>query len=65
MEHDVLVVQQFGATAEAYLESVTHATGDDLELLSHEVGTVPQATVLDLGCGAGHASFAVGLQRAR
>ena len=59
MEHDVLVAQQFGATAQAYLESVTHATGDDLELLSHEVATVPQAAVLDLGCGAGHASFAV------
>jgi SAM-dependent methyltransferase len=59
MEHNVLVTQQFGATAQAYLESVTHATGNDLELLSHEVATVPQATVLDLGCGAGHASFAV------
>ena len=33
MEHDVLVAQQFGATARAYLESVTHATGEDLEML--------------------------------
>jgi ubiquinone/menaquinone biosynthesis C-methylase UbiE len=59
MEHDVLVAQQFGATAQAYLDSVTHATGDDLQLLSQEVASIPQATVLDLGCGAGHASFAV------
>jgi ubiquinone/menaquinone biosynthesis C-methylase UbiE len=59
MEHDVLVSEQFGATARAYLESVTHATGDDLELLAQEIATVPQAQVLDLGCGAGHASFAV------
>ena len=59
MEHDVLVAQQFGSTARAYLESPTHATGDDLELLAEEIATVPNATVLDLGCGAGHASFAV------
>ncbi len=59
MEHDVLVAQQFGATARAYLESVTHATGDDLELLAQEIAAVPHAAVLDLGCGAGHASFAV------
>lgn len=59
MEHDVLVAQQFGATASAYLESVTHATGEDLEMLGAEIGAVPDAVVLDLGCGAGHASFAV------
>jgi ubiquinone/menaquinone biosynthesis C-methylase UbiE len=59
MEHDVLVALQFGATARAYLESETHATGDDLELLAQEVAAIPKAAVLDLGCGAGHASFAV------
>jgi ubiquinone/menaquinone biosynthesis C-methylase UbiE len=64
MEHDALVAQQFGATAGAYLESVTHATGDDLELLAREVAAIPQAAVLDLGCGAGHASFAVALHAA-
>jgi ubiquinone/menaquinone biosynthesis C-methylase UbiE len=59
MEHDVLVARQFGSTARAYLESVTHATGEDLELLAQEIAMVPDAAVLDLGCGAGHASFAV------
>jgi ubiquinone/menaquinone biosynthesis C-methylase UbiE len=59
MEHDVLVAQQFGSTARDYLESVTHATGEDLEILGVEVAAVPDAVVLDLGCGAGHASFAV------
>ena len=59
MDHDVLVAQQFGATARAYLESVTHATGEDLELLGWEIAATPHAVVLDLGCGAGHASFAV------
>lgn len=59
MDHDVLVAQQFGATARAYLESVTHATGEDLEMLGREIAATPRAAVLDLGCGAGHASFAV------
>lgn len=64
MEHDVLVAQQFGSTARAYLESTTHATGEDLELLTAEIATVPHAVVLDLGCGAGHASFAAASQAA-
>jgi SAM-dependent methyltransferase len=59
MEHDVLVAQQFGATAQAYLESVTHATGEDLEILGLEIAATLHPAVLDLGCGAGHASFAV------
>jgi ubiquinone/menaquinone biosynthesis C-methylase UbiE len=59
MDHDVLVAQQFGATARAYLDSVTHATGEDLVLLGREIAGTPGALVLDLGCGAGHASFAV------
>jgi ubiquinone/menaquinone biosynthesis C-methylase UbiE len=59
MEHDVLVAQQFGATARTYLESVTHATGEDLEMLGAEVAAIPDAVALDLGCGAGHASFAL------
>ncbi|MFL6429140.1 MAG: class I SAM-dependent methyltransferase [Acidobacteriaceae bacterium] len=59
MEHDVLVAQQFGSTARAYLDSVTHASGEDLEILGAEIAAVPDALVLDLGCGAGHASFAV------
>lgn len=59
MDHDVLVAQQFGSNARAYLESVTHATGEDLEWLAAELRAMPGAAVLDLGCGAGHASFAV------
>ena len=61
MEHDVLVAQQFGSTAQAYLESVPHATGDDLPLLTETIAATPNAVVLDLGCGAGHASFAAAL----
>jgi ubiquinone/menaquinone biosynthesis C-methylase UbiE len=59
MEHEVLVANQFGLTARAYLESTAHATGEDLGLLAKEATSIPNATVLDLGCGAGHAAFAV------
>jgi ubiquinone/menaquinone biosynthesis C-methylase UbiE len=59
VEHDVLVARQFGPMARAYLESVTHASGEDLEILGREIAATPHPAVLDLGCGAGHASFAV------
>ncbi|KVE39302.1 class I SAM-dependent methyltransferase [Burkholderia sp. TSV86] len=56
-QHDK-VADAFGATAAAYLTSTVHATGADLDTLAAEIGTTPNAQVLDLGCGAGHASFA-------
>jgi SAM-dependent methyltransferase len=59
MEHHSLVADQFGATAAAYLTSAVHASGADLGVLATEVGATAGARVLDLGCGAGHASFAV------
>ena len=59
MEHHSLVAGQFGATASAYLTSTVHATGADLDTLATEIGASKDARVLDLGCGAGHASFAV------
>ncbi|EKE72987.1 class I SAM-dependent methyltransferase [Gallaecimonas xiamenensis] len=57
--HNALVSRQFGAMAQAYLASATHASGEDLALLTELVGHKPQALVLDMGCGAGHASFTV------
>lgn len=59
MKHETLVEQQFGARAQAYLDSAVHAGGEDLERLASAVAATPGAAVLDLGCGAGHASFAV------
>ncbi|SMF98231.1 class I SAM-dependent methyltransferase [Burkholderia singularis] len=56
-QHDK-VADAFGATAAAYLTSTVHATGADLDTLAAEIGATPNAHVLDLGCGAGHASFA-------
>jgi ubiquinone/menaquinone biosynthesis C-methylase UbiE len=57
--HDTLVVAQFGARAAAYVESAVHAQGEDLRDLATLVAGHPDARVLDLGCGGGHASFAV------
>lgn len=50
---------QFGATASAYLTSAVHATGADLAQLPGLMPPGGAARVLDLGCGAGHAAFAV------
>ncbi len=58
MKHHDQVADAFGSTAAAYLTSPTHASGADLETLAAQIGSTPNADVLDLGCGAGHASFA-------
>jgi ubiquinone/menaquinone biosynthesis C-methylase UbiE len=57
--HDEQVNQQFGQVAAAYLTSKAHAQGEDLERLSALTRGQSDAVVLDLGCGAGHVSFAV------
>jgi ubiquinone/menaquinone biosynthesis C-methylase UbiE len=59
MKHHDQVADAFGTTAAAYLTSHVHATGADLQTLADSVATTPGADVLDMGCGAGHASFAV------
>jgi len=61
MQQQELVAAQFGATASAYLTSAVHAQGADLEQLRQALAhlkPVAHSRVLDLGCGAGHASFA-------
>ncbi|CAJ7419042.1 UbiE/COQ5 family methyltransferase [Burkholderia pseudomallei] len=58
MKHHDRVADAFGTTASAYLTSAVHATGADLDTFAAEIGATPGARVLDLGCGAGHASFA-------
>jgi SAM-dependent methyltransferase len=57
--HEALVGRQFGTRAAAYLSSAVHAQGADLESLASLVEEDSHAQVLDLGCGAGHVSFAV------
>ncbi|MYM30830.1 methyltransferase domain-containing protein [Duganella sp. CY15W] len=60
MQQQAVVAQQFGNTASAYLTSTVHAQGADLaQLREIAAGLGQHPVVLDLGCGAGHASFAV------
>ena len=60
--HNDAVDRQFGAQASAYLTSAVHAQGNDLQRLGRLLAAHPQARVLDLGCGAGHASFTAAAQ---
>ena len=58
-DQDALVVAQFGPRAAAYVTSATHSQGDDLKQLAALMAGQGTARVLDLGCGGGHAAFAV------
>lgn len=55
--HHDNVEKQFGSQANAYLTSAVHASGRDLQRLKARLADFPEAHLLDLGCGAGHASF--------
>lgn len=55
--HKNAVDRQFGEQASAYLTSAVHAQGKDLQRLGLLLETHADARLLDLGCGAGHASF--------
>jgi SAM-dependent methyltransferase len=59
MEQHDLAARQFGSTAAAYLTSSVHASGADLARLTRLAETPGMLRALDLGCGAGHASFAL------
>ncbi|MFZ6647047.1 class I SAM-dependent methyltransferase [Undibacterium sp. TJN25] len=59
MDQQGLVVQQFGSTAANYLSSSVHAQGQDLQRLGALAARLQAQRSLDLGCGAGHASFAL------
>jgi len=59
MEQQEMSAAQFGANAGYYLASEVHAKGDDLGRLSAAVRERGCGRVLDLGCGAGHAAFAL------
>lgn len=55
--HEALVKSQFSGQAKAYLQSSVHAQGADLRRLSEWLADDNSAELLDVGCGAGHASF--------
>ncbi len=56
---------QFGNSAANYLTSPVHASGADLDRLATMAGQHMPQRVLDLGCGAGHVSFALARGGAR
>lgn len=60
--HHDNIDKQFGSQASAYLTSPVHASGRDLEHLKTRLASFPDATLLDIGCGAGHASFIAAAQ---
>lgn len=55
--HTQAVDKQFGSQAKDYLTSAVHSQGADLQRLATLLAPFPGAHVVDLGCGAGHASF--------
>jgi ubiquinone/menaquinone biosynthesis C-methylase UbiE len=59
MDQQKISVRQFGAKAANYLTSAVHATGADLERLKGLASQLRPRCALDLGCGAGHVSFAL------
>ena len=59
MDQQKLVDAQFGVAAMDYLQSPTHAQGADLQRLRALADGRCDWRVLDLGCGAGHVSFAL------
>lgn len=59
--HEQTVRSQFDSRAEDYVHSPVHAAGPDLEYARRLISSCPArpARALDLGCGAGHLSFAL------
>jgi ubiquinone/menaquinone biosynthesis C-methylase UbiE len=54
-----LVSKQFSPRAAAYVQSAVHSQGEDLEELAQFAQAGGFKRALDLGCGGGHASFAL------
>jgi len=54
-----LVSKQFSPRAAAYVQSAVHAQGEDLQELAEFARAGGFKRALDLGCGGGHASFAI------
>lgn len=53
-EQKQAVQEQFGKNAEHYVQSPSHAQGDDLALLKDWIEPQPQWIVLDIATGGGH-----------
>jgi ubiquinone/menaquinone biosynthesis C-methylase UbiE len=57
ISHDEQVDRQFGPVAAGYLSSLVHSQGADLGEVADKLSGANR--VLDVGCGAGHLSFAL------
>lgn len=57
-DHKERVQAQFAATANAYVQSTTHASGDDLARMVELSGVTAQSRVLDIATGGGHTALA-------
>ncbi|WKX26927.1 class I SAM-dependent methyltransferase [Tatumella ptyseos] len=55
--HAQRISDQFSPQASAYLTSSVHAAGEDLQRLQQWLSPFGAGHILDIGCGAGHASF--------
>jgi ubiquinone/menaquinone biosynthesis C-methylase UbiE len=61
--HENVVIEQFNSKSNAYLKSAVHAAGPDLHraqaLIEQYIPTKAKGQGIDIGCGAGHLSFAL------
>src|ERR1700736_2247621 len=58
-DHKERIQAQFGASAQGYVDSVTHASGDDLEQIVAWAEGGPDRTALDVATGGGHTALAI------
>ena len=54
-------VEHYAPRAQAYVDSVTHSSGDDLDQMETLLRGRDFGRVLDLGCGGGHVSYRAAL----
>jgi SAM-dependent methyltransferase len=59
--HTAVVTDQFGPRAHAYVESMVHAQGEDLDALAGIIERLAPARALDLGSGGGHVAYRMAL----
>ncbi|AYJ85362.1 class I SAM-dependent methyltransferase (plasmid) [Sphingomonas paeninsulae] len=55
--HNVVVQDQFGSRADAYVQSAVHAGGDDLAALETVARRENPERAIDLGAGGGHVAY--------
>jgi len=55
--HESLVDDQFGNQAQAYVQSVVHAQGEDLDALEALAERMRPDAAIDLGTGGGHVAY--------